>query len=94
MHITRVRILDEDRSMTTWGEFWHSAKTWASRQLSPSEYRKMRDRDENDAAERRLKNYFFGSSWSSLPERARQALITADTVWNSKEEGRDRSNIQ
>ena len=69
----------------TWTGFWYGAEKWASAQLSPSEYRKMRDQDEKDAAEIRLQNYFFGVSWSSLPERAQQALITADSNWNSQQ---------
>ena len=67
----------------TWREFWNDAQGWASAQLSPSEYRKMREDDEKRAAETRLKNYFFGSNWSSLSERARQRLINVDLIWNS-----------
>ena len=67
----------------TWSEYWHSAHAWASAQLSPSEYRKMREADEKDAAERRLKSYFFGDDWSALPENAQRRLISADVNWNS-----------
>ena len=67
----------------TWREFWNNAKGWAAAQLSPSEYRKMREDDEKRAAETRLKNYFFSNTWSSLPERAQQRLINADLIWNS-----------
>ena len=67
----------------TWREFWNDAQGWASAQLSPSEYRKMREDDEKRAAETRLKNYFFGDNWSSLPERARERLVNADLIWNS-----------
>ena len=75
----------------TWKEYWLSAGAWASAQLSPSEYRKMRDEDEKDAAERRLKRYFFGESWPTLPSRAQAALKSADQTWNSKESGRRES---
>ena len=75
----------------TWTGFWYGAEKWASAQLSPSEYRKMRDQDEKDAAEKRLRNYFFGSSWPSLPERAQQALITADSNWHSPQRIRQAS---
>ena len=76
-------IEDDEGFDVSWSEFWRHAQAWASAQLSPSESRKMRDQDEKDAAERRLMNYFFGSSWSSLPERAQEALITADSNWHT-----------
>ena len=76
---------DDLRGMVTWGEFWHGAKTWASAQLSPSEYRNMREADERDAAERRLQTYFFGSNWSYLPGRAQERLINADILFNSRQ---------
>ena len=43
----------------------------------------MREADEKDAAERRLKSYFFGDDWSALPENAQRRLISADVNWNS-----------
>ena len=82
-NIDRVRVDDGRGSTVNWGEFWHSAAAWATAQLSPSEYRKMRDADEKEAAERRLQRYFFGSSWSRLPKRAQERLINADINWNS-----------
>ena len=82
-HIGRARIRDDMGDMVNWGEFWHSASTWAIAQLSPSEYRKMRDADEKEAAERRLQRYFFGSNWSKLPERTQERLVNADINWNS-----------
>ena len=74
---------DDLRGMVTWGEFWHGAKVWASAQLSPSEYRKMREEDERDAAGRRLETYFFGRNWSYLPGSAQERLINADILLNS-----------
>ena len=74
---------DDLRGMVTWREFWHGPKAWASAQLSPSEYRKMREEDEWDAAERRLETYFFGRNWSYLPGRAQERLISADILLNS-----------
>ena len=82
-NIDRVRIRDDRGNTVNWGEFWHSASAWATVQLSPSEYRKMRDEDEKQAAERRLQRYFFGSSWSRLPERTQERLVNADIIWNS-----------
>ena len=87
-------LLDMDRKESesgigglglTWREFWLNASTWASDQLSPSEYRKMREEDERDEAQNRLKNYFFRGTWNSLPEQAKERLITADVNWNSKQ---------
>ena len=82
-NIDRVHIRDDRGNTVNWGEFWHSASAWATVQLSPSEYRKMRDEDEKQAAERRLQRYFFGSSWSRLPERTQERLVNADIIWNS-----------
>ena len=66
-----------------WNEYWQRARGWAEAQLSPSEYRKMREADERDAAENRLKNYFFGGAWTALPWDAQERLISADVNWNS-----------
>ena len=68
----------------TWMEFWLIAKTWVSAQLSPNEYRKMREDDKKSEAESRLKTYFFGQDWAVLPDRAKDRLITADTLWHSQ----------
>ena len=77
-------IEDEETEMAlTWSEFWHSARAWASAQLSPSEYRRMLDDNERTAAERRLKNYFSGSDWEFLSGRAQRRLINADNLLNS-----------
>ena len=78
-----AEVGDDLRGMVTWREFWHGAKAWASAQLSPSEYRKMREKDERDAAERRLETYFFGRNWSYLTGRAQERLINADILLNS-----------
>lgn len=74
----------ESELRLTWTEFWLVAKTWVSAQLSPSEYRKMREEDKKNEAESRLKTYFFGQDWAVLPDRAKDRLITADTLWNSQ----------
>ena len=84
-HSKRVRMPDEDGSRIGWSEFWHSAKAWAASQLSPGEYRRMREDDEKDAAERRLRNYFLGENWAVLPERARERLVSADINFNSQQ---------
>ena len=71
-------------SPLTWTEFWYGAKVWVSAQLSASEYRKMREEDKKSEAESRLKTYFFGQDWAVLPDRAKDRLITADTLWHSQ----------
>ena len=76
-------ITDERGYIVAWVEFWAAAQAWTSVQLSPSEYWKRREDDEKHAAETYLKNYFFSSNWSYLPERARESLISADLTWNS-----------
>ena len=80
-----LEITDQEWGPVTWNQFWHKAEAWTRTQLSPSEYRKMREEDEKHAAETRLKNYFFGSDWSCLPERAQERLISADVTWNSQQ---------
>lgn len=87
-HNARMRIPGDRGSRMNWGEFWHSAQVWATAQLSPSEYKKMREDDEKDAAEHRLRNYFFGRMWSVLSERSQGAIVNADMHVNSKERGR------
>ncbi|MCY4528844.1 MAG: hypothetical protein OXD46_07460 [Chloroflexi bacterium] len=84
-HIEQVRIPYGGRKRVNWGEFWHSAGAWATAQLSPGEYRKLRDDDEKNEAERRLKSYFFGGDWSLLPKQAQERLITADINWYSSQ---------
>lgn len=81
--VLNAEVGDDLRDVVTWREFWHGAKVWASAQLSPGEYRNMREEDERYAAERRLRTYFFGGDWSQLPERAQERLINADTILNS-----------
>ena len=84
-HIFRARIEEEDGNQIRWSEFWHGAKAWASAQLSPSEYREMRRRDEQEASETRMEKYFFGKARSRLPERAQERIIDADILWTSSQ---------
>ena len=83
--IEKIRIEDGTKYRLTWGEYWESAMAWASAQLSPSEYRKLREEDAKTEAENRLKNYFFSDTWNTLPGQAQERLITADVNWNSKQ---------
>ena len=72
LHISRARIAEEDESEVTWSEYWHGAKSWASAQLSRSEYREMRRLDELEDSEWRLEKYFFGDHWPKLPVLAQE----------------------
>ena len=76
-----------------WQDYWLRAKGWAAAQLSPNEYRDLRRRDEMDASEQRLQLYFFGESWRSIPEKARERLINVDTLWFSDSRGLDYGSI-
>ncbi len=82
---------DEQGRSLTWSEYWHGAHAWASAQLSQSEYVKLRAKDEEKAAKRRLKTYFFGNSWETVPPRAQEALISADNTWSSTQRVRRES---
>ena len=82
-HIERARIPDHNGDLLKWDQFWHGAQVWAIEQRSPSEYRELREDDEKYAAERRLRGYFFGDSWPSLPKLAQERLINADVNWIS-----------
>ena len=86
--VNQDTIQDDEGFDVTWSEFWRHAEAWASAQLSPSQLIQMHRKQEKDAAKRRLRNYFFSSSWPSLPKRAQEALVQADKVWNDEEEGR------
>ena len=77
--------MDEKGETVSWRKFWYAAKAWTSAQLSPNEYRNLREKDEKDASERRLTNYFFGTNWQELPGRAKDRLRNADTIWNAQE---------
>ena len=76
---------EREYSSLIWYQFCYGAYVWASEQLSLSEYRKMREEEEQGAAERRLRAYFFDSNWSYLPEQARARLINADILFNSRQ---------
>ena len=79
-----AEVANETGEHLSWREFWYVAREWATAQMSPNEYRKLRDDDENNSSERRLKTYFFDPFWSELPDRAKNRLIAADTLWNAQ----------
>ena len=63
-------------------DYWQHALGWVEAQLQPSELRELLSEREDQAAEQRLRVYFFGDElWAKLPERARSSLISADRDW-------------
>ena len=78
---------DDGNLVLSWSEFWHSSGAWASSQLSPGDLAEFLQKKQEAEAGSRLENYFFGSIWSRLPERARERLINADTIWNAAQRG-------
>ena len=77
-------VVNETGEHLSWREFWYVAREWATAQMSPNEYMKLRNDDEKNSSERRLRTYFFDPFWSELPERAKNRLIAADTLWNAQ----------
>ena len=80
-------VQDEEGREVTWDQFWYAAEAWIDSQLSPSEYRRMREFDKSQESEERLKSYFFDDDWRFLPEQSQKRLINADRTWCSRELG-------
>ena len=75
-------ILDRDA-------FWSEKKGWAESQLTPDQLRDYLQSSEDERAAQRLQTYFFPRGlWERLPERAREALVSADRVMMSSTLGR------
>ena len=53
-------------------DYWHYALGWVEAQLRPSEIRELLETRENQAAERRLRTYFFGGWPMGCPSGACQ----------------------
>lgn len=82
-------VTDAQGKEWTWLEFWRRAQGWAEAQLSPSELRELLNQREDEAAEERLRAYFFGGDlWYQLSERAQRSLADADRAWHSARAGR------
>lgn len=70
-------------------DYWIAKRGWAEAQLTPDQLRTLYEGREDESAERRLQTYFFSDDyWRMLPERAREALVTADRVMVSSTLGR------
>ena len=66
-------------------EFWRYAEVLCASQMSPSEYRTLRQEDLGHASERRLKTYFFRDTWAGLPRHIQDRLVAIDFVLFSDE---------
>ncbi|MFC2066842.1 hypothetical protein ACFLUO_07335 [Chloroflexota bacterium] len=77
------RIIDTDGIY--WrqpSDFWLKRLGWVEAQLTPSDFKTILDEREEQAAEKRLKKYFFKEDlWNQLPDRTRSSLISADRDW-------------
>jgi hypothetical protein len=73
----------EGRELQGW-VYWEKAETFAENRLSPDQFRKLRDEEEREGAERRLHRDFFDDIWSDLPPGVRNSLIDAENHWSSR----------
>jgi len=79
-----VEVKDAKGELWSVPGYWQRALAWAEDQLTPSDFKKIIDEREEQAAEKRLNKYFFGEViWEKLPERSRRSLISADRDWFS-----------
>ena len=63
--------------------FWCYAEGLCKGRLSPTEYTKLREYDEKQASEKRLKDYFFYDCWDNIPKAIQGELIAIDRLWFS-----------
>lgn len=83
------KVVDGEENSCDWAVFWQRAAGWAEAQLTSSESRNLIQKREHIAAEERLRAYFFDEAqWNALSERARDALVSADSAWMSANHGR------
>ena len=81
--------LDGNREAADWYGYWSRARGWAEEHLGSQERREQRKADEEETSERRLKAYFFGESWETIPKKARERLVNVDEAWLSRSRHRD-----
>ncbi|MBN1602194.1 MAG: hypothetical protein JW915_11335 [Chitinispirillaceae bacterium] len=78
------RVETENYEYDSAVEYWRETLGWTEAQVTPSQYKKLINEREEEAAERRLKEYFFdGKNWDNIPDRAKSSLISADRDWFS-----------
>lgn len=81
-------IPDSDE-MWDWISYWQRAAGWSEAQVKPSEIRSLIGDREDAEASQRLGTYFFPEGlWERLPNRSRDALVSADRMWVSSTHGR------
>ena len=77
-------VVDGEERGWEWQAYWRRAAGWAEARLTPNDLLDLLQIKEYDAAEERLRAYFFDKpQWRSLSERAKEALISADKAWVS-----------
>lgn len=77
-------VKGKDGELWNLDDYWKHASGWVDAQLNQSEFIEIINKREEQAAEQRLKQYFFGEElWNVLPERAKRSLISADRDWFS-----------
>ena len=81
------KIVNGDGEEERWYVYWLRAEGWAKAQLSPSDLEEYRRRVDEEASERRLRLCFFGDAWRNMPPKAREALVTVDSLWFSPTHG-------
>jgi len=59
-------------------DFWVMARGLALKKMSPDALVSFMDQKDKSQSESRLRTYFFGELWDRLPDKAREALISAD----------------
>ena len=65
--------------------FWHHANVLTLQRISPSELMEYQEQMRKKESETRLRLYFFGETWDSLPAKAHAALISADREYENKQ---------
>jgi len=72
----------DDNYWETVSDYWNYALGWIEAQLRPDELRDLLHKRDDEAAQRRLRAYFFGDElWIKLPERAKRSLVSSDSDW-------------
>jgi hypothetical protein len=82
-----------DLVSTDFRDLGHIASGRATARLTNEDQLDLIQKAEVDAAERRLRKYFYPSSWSVLPNRVREALVDADSAFLGITKGRPESTL-
>lgn len=82
-NMLRERSVDWEGEKQDGFPFWIYAEGLCTTRLSPTEYNKQKRRDDEEASETRLRNYFFGDCWDNIAEEIQSKLKTIDYLWFS-----------